>query len=371
MKSRLGCGCAFKAGKGKKLRAFSRIFLRRFLGLRGWPYSWYTRVCGALLHRTEEALSRTNTIRAGILYEQARRYAQRGHNEFALALYDVALANQPSWRVLARDRLDCKRGTLPRTIARDRADFQHLQSFCAFIGYPRSGHSLIGAIIDAHPEACIAHEADALGYVAHGPGLPRDELLELLAENSEVYYRFGRRWQGHDYDVTRQPLALKTLRVIGDKKGDATIGYVSQRPDLLNDLREYLKLDLRIVHVFRNPFDNIARIALRDGLSIRAATNKYFRLVSYVQEISESDNVRIHHLPNEHLIHYPEDALRDLFAFLSLEASPELLSKLKALVYVEPNRSRYDVIWSQEDIENVLHHKEGIAWLKEYEFEDE
>ena len=31
-----------------------------------------------------------------------------------------------------------------------------------FIGYPRSGHSLVGAILDAHPEIIIPHQYDVI-----------------------------------------------------------------------------------------------------------------------------------------------------------------------------------------------------------------
>ena len=31
-----------------------------------------------------------------------------------------------------------------------------------FIGYPRSSHSLVGAILDAHPEIIIPHEYDVI-----------------------------------------------------------------------------------------------------------------------------------------------------------------------------------------------------------------
>ena len=34
----------------------------------------------------------------------------------------------------------------------DRALFDDLKTYCMFLGYPRSGHSLIGALLDAHPD---------------------------------------------------------------------------------------------------------------------------------------------------------------------------------------------------------------------------
>jgi hypothetical protein len=34
-----------------------------------------------------------------------------------------------------------------------------------FIGYLRSGHSLIASLLDAHPNAIATHELDALKFV--------------------------------------------------------------------------------------------------------------------------------------------------------------------------------------------------------------
>ena len=44
--------------------------------------------------------------------------------------------------------------------------YDDLQAFCLFMGYTRSGHSLVGACLDAHPEAAIAHEGKIFAYDA-------------------------------------------------------------------------------------------------------------------------------------------------------------------------------------------------------------
>ena len=33
-----------------------------------------------------------------------------------------------------------------------------VEKFVFFVGYPRSGHSIIGSVMDAHPDIVIAHE---------------------------------------------------------------------------------------------------------------------------------------------------------------------------------------------------------------------
>ena len=45
---------------------------------------------------------------------------------------------------------------------RGRSIWDGLDSFCLFCGYRRSGHSAIGSVIDAHPDALISHELKAL-----------------------------------------------------------------------------------------------------------------------------------------------------------------------------------------------------------------
>ena len=41
--------------------------------------------------------------------------------------------------------------------------YDGVETFVLFIGYPRSRHSLIGAVLDAHPEIIIPHEYNVLG----------------------------------------------------------------------------------------------------------------------------------------------------------------------------------------------------------------
>ena len=100
---------------------------------------------------------------------------------------------------------------------RQRAQFAAVEKYCFFIGYPRSGHSLVGSLLNAHPEILIAHELDALGYVEHHFG--RAQLYALLLERDQVFASMGRKWMGYDYVVPNQFQGRwSRLRVIGDKR---------------------------------------------------------------------------------------------------------------------------------------------------------
>ena len=88
-------------------------------------------------------------------------------------------------------------------LARRRPPLKDVQRFCFFIGYARSGHSLVGSLLNAHPRMVIAHELDALRYVRMG--FSRSQIYALLLEQDERFAAIGRTWSGYDYTVPGAP----------------------------------------------------------------------------------------------------------------------------------------------------------------------
>ena len=64
-----------------------------------------------------------------------------------------------------------------------------------FIGYPRSGHTLIGSILDAHPNMVIANEYNVLALWQNYTRGHRNKqyLFEQLYKNSFAEARHGDR----------------------------------------------------------------------------------------------------------------------------------------------------------------------------------
>ena len=69
-----------------------------------------------------------------------------------------------------------------------------VESYCTFIGHSRSGHSLIAALLDAHPEIVVAHELRAVRYIQCGFG--RDALYYLLFQQTKVRGHSWKRGSG-------------------------------------------------------------------------------------------------------------------------------------------------------------------------------
>ena len=52
-------------------------------------------------------------------------------------------------------------------------------------------------------------------------------------------------------------------KVIGDKKGGKTATRLMNQSGILEEIKEALQVQMKFIHITRNPFDNIATIMLR------------------------------------------------------------------------------------------------------------
>ena len=162
---------------------------------------------------------------------------------------------------------------------RNRRALRQVETFFLMLGYARSGSTLVGSLLDAHPDMVVAHEADILRYVRSG--VSRSQLFAILLERDRQFGRIERQWHGFDYTVPGGFQGrFTTLRVIGDKHAGRATRALGHDPQLLERLRARVRVPIRVLHVTRNPFDNIASIAQSRGLALSPAIDVYVKLSS-------------------------------------------------------------------------------------------
>lgn len=252
----------------------------------------------------------------------------------------------------------------------DRRAFDDLETFCFFLGYPRSGHSVVGQLVNAHPNAVISHELNVLRFLR--PGFSRDQIFSLILERDRWFADRDREWTGYDYEIPGTCQGeYETLEVIGDKNGGATSNWIARDPEKLALLRERVDLPLRAVHVVRNPFDNIATMVRVGDGTLDQATETYFRLVEAVAEVRdrlETDEVRdVHH---EELLADTRAEVAQLCSFLGLEDREGHLEACADFVYDEPNRSRHELDWPGAKIDRIEERIQAFDFLAGYRFKD-
>jgi hypothetical protein len=243
-----------------------------------------------------------------------------------------------------------------------------LKCYCTFIGYPRSGHSLVGSILDAHPRAAFSHRLDALKYMERG--VPAGELFQMIRANARRFSTAGRRLTGYAYAIPEQWQTVnKTLAVIGDQEARCATLRLKRHPELLASFGLGHPISLKFIHVIRHPLDNISTWANRTQLSLPRMVERYFELCEGVRCIKEhfgTDCVLDIYL--EDLIQRPDAEIARLCGFVGLEAPPHFADKCGRIIYKEPNCSRNTRQWSDDLVADVARRSARYEFLARYDF---
>ncbi len=253
--------------------------------------------------------------------------------------------------------------------------FANVANFCIFLGHPRSGSTLVGSLLDAHPEAVIATELDALGFAKLG--VDRRRLyLSSLKRSEEFANRHDYTWEGYAFHVPNQWQGkATTIRVIGDKKAGLSAERLRRNPSLLRKLQDVVEDPLKIIHVIRNPYDNITTFWRRGRYrtlkmpidkTIENYFGKYAAVMRARDDLGTENVLTLHH--EEVLADVPGQLSR-LCRHVGLEANALYLQDCAGVVNVEPQAVRHSVAWSQENIDWVRREIERHPSLMHYTFD--
>ncbi len=252
---------------------------------------------------------------------------------------------------------------------RERDLFSHVESYCMFAGYPRSGHSLVGSLLDAHPDMVIAHELNALGFIR--ARFRRAQLYSLILNNSRMIAALGRQETGYSYEVPNQWQGrFRTIRVIGDKNAMGATLRLGRRPYLLDRLQRVVRDPVRFVHIVRNPYDNISTIARRDDLTLEQATAFYLNLSTTALSITRrvgQDHVMV--VRHESFVADAKAALKELCSFLGVTSPDDYLDACASIVYESPHMSRHDSPWTPDSIRSLEREMKRFPFFEGYSWD--
>ena len=147
-----------------------------------------------------------------------------------------------------------------------------VEKFVFFVGYARSGHSIIGSMMDAHPNMVISHEYMLFQRLARNKTSEETRNKTTLFNTlyKKTYNDVINGWKsskrnGKGYTLQMQhswQRTFSTLRVIGDISGGKTVmAYRRSVPKFTRQYRELVRkigIPVRVLHVVRNPYDMIS-----------------------------------------------------------------------------------------------------------------
>ena len=285
-------------------------------------------------------------------------------------------------------------------------DIEGVEKFVFFIGYPRSGHSIIGSMMDAHPNMVIAHEYflfnqwdtavrnrlknktyffNALYKNSFEDAMNPRGLRNIKDMHKGYTLAMNSTWQG----------GFTKLRIIGDKSGGQTCIQWNKNAEQMKvyyqELLATLEIPIHVLHVVRNPYDMIATAVLYAALGHKPDTKypatedkKYFNptllrdkanyileMANAVEGMVKEMDFNLLQLHNEDFIADPKGTIGRICDFLEVECTEEYLRECYDKAYKVISRSRNLVVWTTEVHEMIEKAMEKHAFFHRYSFQSD
>ena len=284
--------------------------------------------------------------------------------------------NSPSWKfpsTRSAVALHLARATVEGV--RNRRAFRDVEHFVFFIGYPHSGSTLVGSLLNSHPEIVISHEASILRYVK--PGITRQQLFALVLEGEKRFAAVGRGWMNIDYDFpgTHQG-TFEHLLVVGDKHAHRASRQIQNDPLVLDRLRRIVSVPIRVLHLTRNPFDNITSLAKpsmvdRRDRSLSRVIERYRGFADATDDASRRmEPEELLTLSYESVSADPARRMSEICQFFGVNATESFLETCTSTIRPAASRSRDRITWPTEERQRVEELISTHPTLDHYTFDD-
>lgn len=247
-------------------------------------------------------------------------------------------------------------------------EFKSLKTLCIFIGYPYNNNIVYGRLLDVLPNVAINCHTSALDLLYKNNSASKNIVFALLVKCRDYLTR-----KNYQYEVPKWfqgKCNEKTVEVIGDCLPEVSLKFIGSCPTVL-ELLNSLDIDVKFVHLIRNPFDNIAAIAKRQyHEEIEIATVLYFKLVKMVLELKENYLGKVYDVHHRSFTGDPMVGLMSICDFLEVETTNYYLEECaKSMLKVTENLiTRNDLRWKPEHITEVQKRCKKIEFLKDYQF---
>lgn len=243
-----------------------------------------------------------------------------------------------------------------------------MRYYLNFMGYPRSGHTLVAAILNANPNVVCSNQQNIYSLIQN---MNRKQLLNAIYDKSNPLY----------FKETTRILSSpkQEITVIGDKTGHRTVEILKGKPFRLGQLKSIIGVPFKWIHVVRNPYDNLATWGLlnfqnktKNGQNttpkdeLNNVIEKYKKLNQTISKLRMSEDVLT--VNHEYVITRMHNTLEEMCNFLEISFDPQWRDNVRNTVWKKPRITRNKLPWTAIQKQTVAKIIEQYPWLNGYVF---
>ena len=273
-----------------------------------------------------------------------------------------------------------------------------VKTFVFFLGHAHSGHSIVASLLDAHPHMVIAHEANVFQHLSEGTLKPKKvDIFNAIWRNTVKGTVHGKRVTSvKGYSLLVQGLYegkyVDHIDVIGDKKAGTTTSMVlKRRQQFLSSLETVKSLtdSIKMIHVIRNPYDNIATSVIyvmaskakvasikksNETFESRNATVygqikiyfAYYKAIEDVKKLYNLDYIEVH---GKDLVSDARGTISRMCDGLGVFCSDSYLDVCSDKVFKSESKTRYKIKWDKGHLDEIQRNIDRFSSLNGYTFD--
>ena len=274
----------------------------------------------------------------------------------------------------------------------------NVKKMLIFAGHQRSCHSIVGSIIDAHPNVIMAPMFNPfVEYMDSPEDLPiKKKLFKKFYKADKRFTEILRPKDLKGYSLTIEGLFQGTFKDKVDVIGSigANSRPYSHNPKqfrtLFTMMREEIGIPVDVIRVIRNPYDIIATAALYQKYNVSTVVDfkkqqskgklwNRVKVSEYLEKFSQwyftllRGTEGIIDLADDHidvfcegLIANPKGTIRKICDFLQLECSEDYVTKCAAKVFPSESTTRKIIEWPSDILKYIRTSAKEFPFLKEY-----
>lgn len=247
--------------------------------------------------------------------------------------------------------------------------YESVETLCVLVGNRQGGRALVANILDSHEGAVVAPGADVVGaLVQQEPASwDRDALIASLVRESEQRQAArGEPNPSQPFQAANHSGRFTELRVVGITRGERLVDGWRRDRDLFDRIAEHLRVSVRVVHVYRNPWDQIAVLLPREG---DKTIGRYFARAGAIAQLKEAAPVPVHDVSLETLRRDADRVLPELTDFLGLSSPTAFVARWDNLLLQsgrQPGEPRKSQEWTRRQMLSIRRRLSGYPWLEPY-----
>ena len=240
---------------------------------------------------------------------------------------------------------------------------------------PRSGHTFVASILNAHPNVICSNQQFIL---------PKMDLNKIL--KSIVAGTHRTQWNSNAYVETGRK---QDIYLVGDKTGHRTVEHLLSIPEDLEKFKKIIPWPIKWIHIVRNPYDNLAtwtkknhesRKKIPQGygygdieritqeMEFKNVFQKYKALNNKIKELKQTENENVLSMNHEKVIRFIDRSLDELCAFLEIEKDDDWRARVIRAKWLKPRITRRNIKWTPDMRAKTAKLIRKYPWFNGYAF---